>query len=169
MLKALYDYGIRNKLTLPPGFIKKQIKGYISLSGSGSFLDIELCGNEIQPCPDIGSMANSKDKCNALAEKLSVILFLPENEGEISAKNAFRKDSVRCLVVNSLPVSNSSILIIRRERKQIRKCPSKLFLDQTNTGLILRKDFIVQPSVDNAVLYTTIIVLFFGTKTPLWS
>ena len=75
MLKALYDYGIRNNLTIPPGFIRKNIRAYICLSDSGGFLGIELCGkDEEQICPDIGSKANGKDKCNPLAEKLSVVL-----------------------------------------------------------------------------------------------
>ncbi|HBK03810.1 MAG TPA: hypothetical protein DDY87_05435 [Clostridiales bacterium] len=75
MLKALYDYGIRNHLTVPPGFIRKPIRAYICLSQSGSFLGIEVCGKEeTQVCPDIGSMANSPDKCNPLAEKASIIL-----------------------------------------------------------------------------------------------
>ena len=36
MLKALYDYGLRRQLTLPPGFIGKTVKAYISLSENGS-------------------------------------------------------------------------------------------------------------------------------------
>ena len=28
MLKALYDYGLRRQLTLPPGFIEKTVKAY---------------------------------------------------------------------------------------------------------------------------------------------
>lgn len=75
MLKALYDYGIRNNLTIPPGFIRKNIRAYICLSDSGGFLGIELCGkDEEQICPDIGSKAKGGDKCNPLAEKLSVVL-----------------------------------------------------------------------------------------------
>lgn len=89
MLKALYDYGIHNHLTLPPGLIKKQIRGYIVLSKDGEYLTVEKCENETQPCPDIGSLANGKDKCNVLAEKSSVILFAPEKEGDRSAKNEF--------------------------------------------------------------------------------
>ena len=46
MLKALYDYGIRNHLTIPPGFLKKNIRAYICLSDSGRFLGIEQCGKE---------------------------------------------------------------------------------------------------------------------------
>ena len=69
MLKALYDYGIRNALALPPGFVKKNIRAYICLSESGKFLGVELCGkDEMQICPDIGSLANGPDKCNPLAE-----------------------------------------------------------------------------------------------------
>lgn len=75
MLKALYDYGIRNHLAVPPGFLRKNIRAYICLSESGKFLGIEQCGKEeTQICPDIGSLANGPDKCNPLAEKASVVL-----------------------------------------------------------------------------------------------
>ncbi len=94
MLKALYDYGISNHLTLPPGLIKKQIRGYIVLSKDGEYLTVEKCENETQPCPDIGSLANGKDKCNVLAEKSSVILFVPEKEEDRSAKNEFFKNAL---------------------------------------------------------------------------
>lgn len=78
MLKALYDYGIRNALALPPGFVKKNIRAYICLSESGRLLCIELCSkDETQICPDIGSLANGPDKCNPLREKTSVILGEP--------------------------------------------------------------------------------------------
>ena len=89
MLKALYDYGVRNGLTLPPGFVKKQIRAYISLTASGDFLGMEQCTDELLPCPDIGSLANSPDKCNLLAEKCGIILFMPQPEAQSSPKNAF--------------------------------------------------------------------------------
>lgn len=79
MLKALYDYGVRRQLALPPGFTNKQIRAYISLSGEGKFNDIFFGGEEPEPCPDIGSFSQSKDKCNVLAEKRSIIL--PDNAG----------------------------------------------------------------------------------------
>lgn len=83
MLKALYDYGIRNHLTIPPGFLKKNIRAYICLSDSGRFLGIEQCGKEeTQICPDIGSLANSPDKCNPLAEKESVVLGEPGKKSD---------------------------------------------------------------------------------------
>ena len=77
MLKALYDYGIRNGLALPPGFVPKPIRAYILLSGSGSYLGIEKCEGDTRACPDIGSLANSPDKCNPLAEKAAILLCAP--------------------------------------------------------------------------------------------
>lgn len=74
MLKALYDYGIRNGLAIPPGFLQKDIRAYICLSAEGEFLGIEQYKKDPQICPDIGSLANSPDKCNPLAEKASVVL-----------------------------------------------------------------------------------------------
>lgn len=90
MLKALYDYGVRRHLALPPGFVGKPIKAYISLSESNDSVSIYLGGNEPVPCPDIGSLANGKDKSNVLAEKRSVVI--PEESG---SKNKFFIDALR--------------------------------------------------------------------------
>lgn len=89
MLKALYDYGVRNGLALPPGFVNKPIRAYIRLTASGDYLGLEQCENESLPCPDIGSLANSPDKCNLLAEKSSIILFVPKTAGETNPKHTF--------------------------------------------------------------------------------
>lgn len=84
MLKALYDYAVRERLTLPPGYVNKTIKAYISLYADGRFLGIEM-GDELPvPCPDIGSLANGTDKSNVLVEKSSLVL--PESE---NAKSTF--------------------------------------------------------------------------------
>lgn len=85
MLKALYDYGLRRQLALPPGFVGKTIRAYISLSekdGHVSIVGIYDGGEEAVPCPDIGSLANGKDKSNVLAEKRSVVI--PEQSGSKS-------------------------------------------------------------------------------------
>ena len=74
MLKALYDYGMRSGLAIPPGFAAKPIRAYILLSKSGDYLGIERCDDESQVCPDIGSLANSVDKCNPSAEKADIVL-----------------------------------------------------------------------------------------------
>ena len=69
MLKALYDYGLRRQLTLPPGFIEKTVKAYISLSEDNDRVSIYLGDDEQLPCPDMGSLAQGRDKCNVLVEK----------------------------------------------------------------------------------------------------
>lgn len=99
MLKALYDYGIRNGLTLPPGFTSKPIRAYLCLSATGEYLGIEQCDKgETQVCPDIGSLANSPDKCNPLAEKAGIVLCpVPEEtaEDELSEKDAKKLKKAR--------------------------------------------------------------------------
>lgn len=50
MLKALYDYGLRRQLTLPPGFIEKTVKAYISLSEDNDRVSIYL-GDDEQAAP----------------------------------------------------------------------------------------------------------------------
>lgn len=81
MLKALYDYGIRNHVAVPPGFMRKPIRAYISLSAEGAYLGVLTCSEEIQVCPDVGSLANGPDKCNPLAEKMGVILDAEGKKG----------------------------------------------------------------------------------------
>ena len=62
MLKALYDYGIRRQLALPPGFVGKTIKAYISLSEHDDRVSIYLGDDEQLLCPDMGSLAQGRDK-----------------------------------------------------------------------------------------------------------
>lgn len=90
MLKALYDYGVRRQLALPPGFAGKTMKAYISLSESDDHVSVYLGGDEPVPCPDIGSLANGKDKSNVLAEKRSVVI--PEEPG---IKSTFFLEALR--------------------------------------------------------------------------
>ena len=85
MLKSLYDYAVRNGLTLPPGYVSKTVKAYIALSSKNEdfVAVIPSDGKEI-PAPDIGSLANGTDKSNVLLEKRSVIF-----PTEITAKSSF--------------------------------------------------------------------------------
>lgn len=73
MLKELYDYALENDLILPAGFIKKKVHAYVLLAKDGKFLGVLPGQEEKVPCPDIGSMAQSRDKCNVLAEKRSIL------------------------------------------------------------------------------------------------
>ena len=82
MLKALYDYGLRRQLTLPPGFIEKTVKAYISLSEDNDRVSIYLGDDEQLPCPDMGSLAQGRDKCNVLVEKRSIVI--PDARTELS-------------------------------------------------------------------------------------
>ena len=45
MLKALYDYALREDLILPAGYVNKNVRAYVSLSKDGKFLGI-LPGQE---------------------------------------------------------------------------------------------------------------------------
>ena len=91
MLKALYDYGMRRQLALPPGFVGKTIKAYLSFSEHDDHVSVYLGDEELVPCPDIGSLANGKDKSNVLAEKRSVVI--PQEPG---SKSAFFLETLRC-------------------------------------------------------------------------
>ena len=90
MLKALYDYAMRNNLVLPPGYSNKTIKAYVSLSKKGEFLGIILGDDTPVLCPDIGSLANGKEKCNPIVEKRSVIFKdLLDQEDKTKVKRNF--------------------------------------------------------------------------------
>lgn len=90
MLKALYDYGLRRQLALPPGFVGKVIRAYISLSENDDHVSVYLGAEAPVPCPDIGSLAQGKDKSNVLAEKRSVVI--PEQPG---SKSGFFLEALR--------------------------------------------------------------------------
>lgn len=73
MLKELYDYALQKNLILPAGYVKKNVCAYVLLSKDGKYLGVMPGQEEKVPCPDIGSMAQSRDKCNVLAEKRSIL------------------------------------------------------------------------------------------------
>lgn len=79
MLRALYDYAIKHELVFPPGFAYKTIKAYISLDKNGKFIGIVMGNDEPVLCPDIGSLANGKDKCNILVEKKQIVMGNADN------------------------------------------------------------------------------------------
>lgn len=91
MLKALYDYAMKNNLVLPPGYSNKTIKAYVSLSKKGEFLGIILGDDTPVLCPDIGSLANGKEKCNPIVEKRSVIFkdLLDQEDKTIVKRNFY--------------------------------------------------------------------------------
>lgn len=90
MLKALYDYAMRRGLTLPPGYVNKTVKAYILLYGDGTFQDVEMGDGEAIPVPDVGSLANGKDKSNILLEKRSVVI-----PAEPTAKSGFFLEALK--------------------------------------------------------------------------
>lgn len=84
MLKALYDYACRHQLTLSAGCVRKTVKAWIHLDAEGRFQLLEPVDSQEVIAPDIGSLANGKDKSNILVEKRSVVV--PEEE---TPKNRF--------------------------------------------------------------------------------
>jgi len=90
MLHSLYDYAVRQGLTIPAGFAKKTVKAFISVSSHSAYCDVVLGSEEAEICPDIGTAAKGPKLCNVLIEKRSVVL--PE---EPSEKNAFFQRSLR--------------------------------------------------------------------------
>ena len=88
MLRALYDYAVQEQLTLPAGYVKKNVRAYVSLAKDGRFLGIMPGSAEKVPCPDIGSMANSGDKCNVLAEKRCILFPADEKQRDKYAAKA---------------------------------------------------------------------------------
>lgn len=102
MLKALYDYGIKNGVSIPPGFTFKKIRAYIDLSSDGSFIGIEKCDDESQICPDIGSLANSPDKCNPLAEKAEIILAVKTEKAVEEASDEKEAKAIKKQLNNTI-------------------------------------------------------------------
>lgn len=90
MLKSLYDYAMRNDLTLPAGYVKKTVKAYISFSSHSDYVGVVMGDDEAVPCPDIGSLANGTSKSNVIVEKRTVVI-----PSETSAKSEFFKDALK--------------------------------------------------------------------------
>lgn len=80
MLNALYDYAVRHDLSLPDGYAKKTVAAYIAFSAdTPDYIGIHL-GDDLEiACPDIGSLANGKEKSNILVEKRSVVIPEADN------------------------------------------------------------------------------------------
>ncbi len=112
MLKALYDYGMRRQLALPPGFVEKTIKAYISLSEHDDHVSVYLGDEEAVPCPDIGSLANGKDKSNVLREKRSVVI--PQEPG---SKSAFFLETLRCAAAEE-PLLNVCVHALENRKRR---------------------------------------------------
>lgn len=95
MLKALYDYALRNHLSPPSGYAPKRIKAWISVSTLSDFINV-VQGDELDIlCPDIGSLANGTKKSNVLAEKRSVI-FPDENSDKTAFFLKTMRDAAAC-------------------------------------------------------------------------
>lgn len=103
MLKALYDYAVREGLAVPPGYAPKIIKYYISLSSAGDFLGFVPGSAEAVLCPDAGSLIRGKDKSNILAEKSDIVLGEPSQlkskffRNSLSEGGSFEPDLLICL------------------------------------------------------------------------
>lgn len=78
MLKALYDYAVSHELSLPDGYVRKTVAAYITFSTKNQGYVGIRCAEKGQEweisCPDIGSLANSKEKSNIIVEKRSVVI-----------------------------------------------------------------------------------------------
>ena len=95
MLRELYDYALREDLILPASYVNKNVRAYVLLSKDGKFLGIMPGQEEKVPCPDIGSMANSGDKCNVLAEKRCILFPADEAQREkYAAKAAYFRETM---------------------------------------------------------------------------
>ena len=91
MLKPLYDYAMRYQLMPPPGMVKKTVKAWVCLGANGTFLGARMDGKEEYFCPDIGSLATGKDKCNVLVEKYEVVFWKDALEGKIEQSEEGKK------------------------------------------------------------------------------
>ena len=124
MLRALYDYAVQEQLTLPAGYVKRMSAPMSPFAKDGRFLGIMPGSAEKVPCPDIGSMANSGDKCNVLAEKRCILFPADEKQRDKYAAKAsyFRSalaDAARAepaleLCLNAMEDKETAAAVFRR-------------------------------------------------------
>ena len=91
MLIPLYDYAMRYQLLPPPGMVKKTVKAWVCLGANGTFLGVRQDGEDEYFCPDIGSLANGKDKCNVLVEKNEVVFWKDTSESKVEQREEGKK------------------------------------------------------------------------------
>lgn len=94
MLTELYQYALKENLAARPGFKRKRVKAYLSLSSEGKFLGIEMRekGAPDVYAPDVGTSANGTRYCNPLVEKAQIPLRIikdAEKDKNIPTKSDF--------------------------------------------------------------------------------
>lgn len=116
MLRPLYDYAMRYQLLPPPGMVKKTVKAWVCLGANGTFLGVRQDGEDEYFCPDIGSLANGKDKCNVLVEKYEVVFWkdTPESKVEQREEGKSRKTTRSSI--------DTFLLLFSRQRRKYRNC-----------------------------------------------
>lgn len=116
MLKPLYDYAMRYQLLPPPGMVKKTVKAWVCLGANGTFLGVRQDGEDEYFCPDIGSLANGKDKCNVLVENTRLFSGKIRRKAKLSKE---RKAKSRKTTRSSI---DTSLLLFSRQRRKYRNC-----------------------------------------------
>ena len=92
MLNALYEYAVRHELSLPDGYTKKTVAAYISFSSEApDYVGIQKGEAWEIACPDIGSLANGKEKSNIIVEKRSVVIPDADNAKSTFFRNALAR------------------------------------------------------------------------------
>lgn len=90
MLNALYDYAVRHELSLPDGYANKTVAAYISFSSAiEDYVEIHMGDDRKIICPDIGSKANTGDKCHVIVARRCDIAPVIQN-----AKSMFYYESL---------------------------------------------------------------------------
>lgn len=140
MLKPLYDYALRKDLTLAEGYSKKVIKAFIQLYADGSFQGVTSGNEDELLVPDIGSLAQGKDKCNVLSEKRSIVTFEepnPDLKKFITALKNLGKSQKSYLLFAQVLESGSNLGNIRQRLSELRIMPEQRFCFSLNEQIFL--------------------------------
>lgn len=119
------------------------MKAYVSLSENDDRVSIYLGEDELVPCPDIGSLANGKDKSNVLAEKRSVVI--PEEPGSKSTfflealRSAAEKESLLKVCVHALETPEI-VAAVRAELDRAKIKPGDRISFRVNGQSILQSE-----------------------------
>ena len=128
MLHELYCYAINNGLVAKPGFKSKKIKAYVCLSVDGRFLGIDP--EQVALCPDMGSAAQSAEKCNVFVEKRLIPL-----SDEKPKKKAFF-----IAALNDASKTNDKIKIlidVLQNKEKVKQINNALDSQKVKTGDII--------------------------------
>jgi len=135
LLNELYRYAVAHHLNARAGYKTRKVKAYLNISAEGMPPAIVTAVNQSTYAPDLGSKANSTNKCNPLVEKAAYVLNItdPANKKDQNnpVKHQFYLDMLesavkyepRLAVWRTLLADEDTLAILREQLVSVKLKP----------------------------------------------